>query len=60
MQLGKPEPLAQHPPLPVAPTLTLEVGGGEVSDQTRTCARTQSRNQSLQSGMRQVIVQSCK
>ena len=30
MQLQKPEPL-QHPPLPVDASVTLEVGGGEVS-----------------------------
>lgn len=30
VQLPKPEPM-QHPPLPVDPSVTLEVGGGEVS-----------------------------
>ena len=35
MQLQKPEPL-QHPPLPVDALVTLEVGGGEVSQLSMT------------------------
>lgn len=41
MQLQKPEPL-QHPPLPVDALVTLEVGGGEVSQLSVTLYKCHS------------------